>query len=75
MNLKPCPFCGREAFIWETSFGTKIGCVGDCITMPSRWDTGFTSKEKAIEDWNKRPIEDNLERKIQKMLLDGWGYG
>lgn len=53
-ELLCCPFCGANAFIWQTHMGLKVSCSKDCITMPPRSDMGFTSKEQAIEYWNKR---------------------
>lgn len=56
-SLKPCPFCGEDAFIWHAvhqSSGLKVGCKNDCVTMPSRFDAWFTGEEQAIEAWNRR---------------------
>jgi hypothetical protein len=55
--LKECPFCGGEAYIWSLpgAFrGLKIGCRSDCVTMPPRFDMGFTSASAAVKAWNKR---------------------
>jgi len=54
-ELKACPFCGSEAFIWRIATGYKVSCKKDCVTMPPRHDMGFTSKEEAIKAWNTRP--------------------
>jgi len=56
-NLKECPFCGAEAVLWP--FGIvggrwKVSCSNDCITMPPRFDLGFTTKKEAITKWNTR---------------------
>jgi len=54
-TLLPCPFCGSEAFIWPIIGNMfKVSCKKDCITMPSRFDCGFTSIEQAQKYWNTR---------------------
>lgn len=56
-KLKPCPFCGANAFIWKDavlSHGFKVSCEKDCVTMPPRRDTSFSSVEAAIDRWNTR---------------------
>jgi hypothetical protein len=53
-DLKKCPFCGSDAFMWCTKAGFKISCKEDCITMPPRVDIAFTSEEEAMKAWNQR---------------------
>ncbi|OGM09225.1 hypothetical protein A2Z67_04780 [Candidatus Woesebacteria bacterium RBG_13_36_22] len=55
-DLMGCPFCGSEAFIWiiPGSKLYKISCKNDCVTMPPRFDMGFTSEEQAKKYWNCR---------------------
>ena len=55
-ELKPCPFCGSEAFFWNLGYehGEKISCENDCVTMPPRHDVWFTNREEAIKAWNTR---------------------
>ena len=54
--LKPCPFCGGEATIYEDrheniTYGYTVACDNCCATV-------FADTEKeAIEAWNKRVIE------------------
>lgn len=56
-QLKPCPFCGREANLYKEylfdgyqreSPTYTITCKGICVKMCA-W-----SREKVIEMWNKR---------------------
>ena len=64
-ELKPCPFCGGEAFVTEylyscdpTSRATThaVECNG-CHTTTFEFD----SKEEAIEAWNRR-AEDGKQK-------------
>lgn len=57
-ELLPCPFCGAAAFIWQMHTGSKVSCSKDCVTMPSRFDMGFTSREIAIKFWNRRTLRE-----------------
>ena len=60
-ELKPCPFCGKEAFIFERACGDslndiffEIGCkTYECI-MEEGSDFICDTKEESIEAWNKR---------------------
>lgn len=57
-ELKPCPFCGSEAwphhhggvFIEGQRDGHRIECEGACHSMTCYWHT----KEEAIKTWNTR---------------------
>lgn len=52
-DLKPCPFCGADAFIWSWNYGTAIQCSkfnADSHLIQIR---GKTNTE-AIERWNTR---------------------
>ena len=54
MKLKPCPFCGEDAFLWVHRNGVKVSCKNDCVSMPPRFDCCFTNDEQAIKAWNTR---------------------
>lgn len=52
-DLKPCPFCGADAYMWSWNYGTAIQCSKfdpDAHLIQVR---GMTSTE-AIERWNTR---------------------
>ena len=51
-NLKPCPFCGGCKIVSEEELDVTF-CNG-------------CSAETDIFDWNNRPIEDELNRRIAK---------
>ena len=52
-KLKPCPFCGSEANLYEcrwlgiTSYGVE------CTKCDAILE-GYSTKEEAIKAWNKR---------------------
>lgn len=56
-ELKPCPFCGGEAKLRETSRDIfRIECINPfCIAFDLH---PFTSKESAIKAWNTRAYEE-----------------
>lgn len=57
-ELKPCPFCGGEAYICKENIpyhptSYAVDCGNDrCDVDPST--DFFEDKEKAIEAWNRR---------------------
>lgn len=54
-ELKPCPFCGREAGITELTYPMKHYTV-ICSNEKCYAQMGdFLSKEEAIRMWNTRP--------------------
>lgn len=70
-KLKPCPFCGGSEEdgmlgqgadnnpLWDTVF--NIECECDARGEPcEKW-------KDAIETWNIRPIEDELETKLLQL--------
>lgn len=61
-KLKPCPFCGGEAIVYEDNEYDKysIGCKNCCDCEPI---TKWTRKKEAIALWNTRkPMERIVER-------------
>lgn len=54
-ELKPCPFCGGEAHLFEDnshSTAFDVGCWHqDCPVNPQAWGK---TREKAIAAWNTR---------------------
>ena len=57
-ELKPCPFCGGEAFLYEQNFADKyvIVCEDCCVKRTSE------IKEYVIKKWNTRQSDAELER-------------
>ena len=52
-DLKPCPFCGAEAYMWSWNYGTAIQCSKFNSNTHLIQVRGKTSTE-AIERWNAR---------------------
>ena len=54
MELKPCPFCGSEAKLFE-QFPYKVYCSKtSCICSAAT--VGFMSLDEAVKAWNTRPL-------------------
>ena len=63
-NLKRCPFCGGEAQIIRCNSG-KYQCF--CRNCGCAQTMFFDSPEEVPEEWNARPIENELTGKIEKL--------
>lgn len=50
-KLKPCPFCGGKAKVWEDLF-IRFSWTTYCVKCGASVREG--TKEKVIEAWNKR---------------------
>ena len=64
-NLKSCPFCGGEAKCIEFYGMYHVICC-DCYIAGR--DT--LTRDKAIESWNSRPIEDALQKELDESRED-----
>lgn len=63
VKLKPCPFCGSEAKVWQGMFG---GWRAFCTNRKSCGAMIVCATEQdAIRDWNRR-INDEVEIKPRK---------
>jgi hypothetical protein len=62
-KLLPCPFCGAIALLQTCGINNfKVICSEDCVIMPPSPNTFFTSKDQAVNEWNRRaPTFDQLE--------------
>ena len=63
-NLKRCPFCGSEAEIIGYDDG-MYQCV--CRNCESVQGGFYDFPEEAAFAWNARPIENELNEKIEKL--------
>jgi len=52
-ELKPCPFCGEEAEMYETNEGCRVLCFGSGCIM-NALKVQYTHEKFAIAAWNKR---------------------
>ena len=48
--LKPCPFCGSEAELFESPGVYFVECSNPKCNYPNNWNT----REEAVAAWNKR---------------------
>lgn len=55
-DLKPCPFCGSEAYIWSWNYGTAVQCSKFNANTHLVQIRGETS-DLAIKRWNHRADE------------------
>lgn len=55
IKLKPCPFCGGEAYI-STVLKPHIDCfhTKKCKMRPDTWLLSSESLKKQIKAWNRR---------------------
>lgn len=55
-DLKPCPFCGRLAYIADLRNGQYITCkhADYCRVRPDTYPFSGEPIEKQIEAWNRR---------------------
>lgn len=64
-KVKSCPFCGGEAKCIEFYGMYHVICC-DCYIAGR--DT--STRDKAIESWNSRPIEDALQKELNEARED-----
>jgi len=56
-ELKPCPFCGSEAYIGQS--GMSLYWTVSCENHECRcgWKNRFETREDAVKLWNERNYE------------------
>ena len=65
-NLKSCPFCGSESEFNSDEFGECV-CCKSCGATIHNGVYGEEGRKLASADWNARPIENELNEKIEKL--------
>ena len=59
IELKPCPFCGGEAEMYQYRYNFryhfKARCNNDCQIRPTTLD--YSTEEEAAKVWNRREPE------------------
>lgn len=66
-ELKPCPFCGKDPYVGKTE---HVGCAnGDTYMAGKRLYNTCPIAGDAMtkEQWNTRPIEDALRKRVQEL--------
>ena len=64
--LKRCPFCGGEAEFNSDEFGEGVRCKS-CGATLHNGVYGEEGRKLASAEWNARPIENELNEKIEKL--------
>ena len=54
MELKPCPFCGKQPCLKESNGYSKMQIFCHCPPDPLVVDDGGETREAVIEKWNTR---------------------
>ena len=65
-NLKRCPFCGSEAEFNSDEFGEGV-CCKSCGATIHNGVYGEEGRKLVSADWNARPIENELNEKIENL--------
>ena len=70
-KLKPCPFCGGEAYYWRGNLSGlyMVGCNNGSCRGYVMDDTKRISLENAVEAWNTR-----AERTFRYEHIEGTWY-
>lgn len=56
LKLKPCPFCGEEAYV-DSMMGNyyiRANHTRKCFCRPDTWIISYKSIRKQAKAWNKR---------------------
>lgn len=61
-DLKPCPFCGGEAYLVGKEGNVYAIECGSCF-----FKIGATTEKDVVEYWNGRPIEDALRAENKRL--------
>lgn len=58
-NLKPCPFCGDSAMLFEQLQNGYTEYFVKCMDCGARSDLSFANPTRAIIKWNRRFDNEN----------------
>lgn len=71
-EMKTCPFCGGDAEIYETPHVPRGTDYTPRCKNPSccgRLTKKYSTKQKAINAWNRRATDNNVGDKTETMLF------
>jgi hypothetical protein len=58
MGLKPCPFCGGEAKLFDdkhySDFYFWVGCINEKCPILEVVTEDYSTKDEALKAWNTR---------------------
>lgn len=79
-DLKPCPFCGGKAeFVESRESICWVRCTC-CNASGKKWAVSFAkgavlrARKTVFENWNSRPIEEDLKEKNTEQIARTWRY-
>ena len=60
-DLKPCPFCGGEAYVADLRYGQYVTChhTDECHIRPDSHPFSGAKIEEQIKAWNRRVADEN----------------
>jgi hypothetical protein len=69
-NLKPCPFCGETPPQPKANEARNKWLSIECCCTGPEVRSGYEEtgwEQDAADEWNKRPIEDALQKRIGEL--------
>lgn len=64
-QLKPCPFCGGEAYL-QTHYKFCISCIDCRADIPVK-----ESEADAVAHWNRRVLDDAVNTILEQLRSNG----
>ena len=73
-ELKPCPFCGRGAYIADLRNGQYVTCkhADCCMVRPDTFPFSGAPIEKQIDAWNRRANDVTIRDVVAVINKEDW---